>query len=71
MDELPTTSTLPTTIGGELAAICPAAGSMPMVPSAPIFFTGSHVSPGRALRIGAASLMISGPESSTASGTIG
>ena len=30
-----------------------------------------HVSPGRALRAGAASEMMSGPESSTASGTIG
>ena len=62
---------LPTTIAGELAAICPAAGSSPTVPSAPIFFTGSHVSPGLALRIGAASEMMSGPESSTASGTMG
>jgi len=69
MLEFPTTITSFTMIAGELLAICPMAGSMPMVPSAPVRVTGSHFSPGRALRGGAASLMISGPESSTARGT--
>jgi len=59
------------TIAGELFAIWPKAGSMPTVPSAPVLVLGSHVSPGRAFRIGAASLMMSEPESSTASGTSG
>ena len=45
---------LPTTIAGELAAISPLLGSIPIVPSAPIFFTGSHFSPGFALRSGIA-----------------
>jgi hypothetical protein len=62
---------LPTTIGGPLCAICPFTGSMPIVPSAPVFFTGSQVSPGFAFRAGAASEMTSEPESSTASGTSG
>jgi len=39
-------------IGGELAATWPIEGSRPTVPSAPIFFTGSHFSPGFAFRAG-------------------
>ena len=46
MAELPTTITSFTMIPGELLAICPSAGSMPIVPSAPVFVVGSHFSPG-------------------------
>ena len=42
-----------------------------LVPSAPVFVFAFHVSPGRAFRAGAASLITSSPVSSTASGTSG
>ncbi len=60
-----------TTMAGPLTPICPSAGSMPMVPSAPVPVFSFQVSPGLALRAGAASLITSGPGSSTASGTSG
>ena len=50
--------TSPTMMAGELFAICPCAGSMPIVPSAPVFVFAFHFSPGFALRAGAASLML-------------
>ena len=71
MCELPTMTTSPTTIGGQLAATWPSAGSMPTVPSAPVFFSAFQVSPGLAWRAGLVSLISKGSVSSTASGTSG
>jgi hypothetical protein len=50
--EFPTMIVLPSRIAGVLFAMCPWAGVMPTVPSAPVRVAAYHYSPGLAWRAG-------------------